>query len=139
VEPTLKDLLARYGGQIRLAFRDYPLQQIHPHAEVAAEASRCAAEQGKFWEFHDQLYNTSNLAREALLDDARVLKLDDKQFDSCLAGGKYKAEVQRDLQEGIRAGVSGTPAFFINGVLSSGSQPLSAFSRAIDEELARMR
>jgi len=74
-----------------------------------------------------------------LVDDARVLKLDEKQFDSCLTSGKYKAEVARDVQEGTQAGVSGTPGFLINGVLSSGSEPLETFTRAIDEELARKR
>jgi len=139
VEPTLKQLLAKYPDKVSLAYRDFPLAQIHPQAELAAEASRCALEQGKFWEYHDQLYNSSNLERAALLDDARTLKLDEKQFDSCLASGKYKAEVERDVKEGMQAGVSGTPTYFINGVPSSGSQPLEAFARAVEEELDRKR
>jgi protein-disulfide isomerase len=137
VEPTLKQVLAKYPDKVSLAYRDFPLTSIHPQAELAAEASRCAGEQGKFWEYHDQLYNTSNLERTALLDDARTLKLDEKQFDSCLASGKYKAQVQQDAQEGTQAGVTGTPSFFINGVPSSGSQPLDTFARTIDEELSR--
>lgn len=136
-EPTLKQLLARYGEKVSLAFRDFPLSQIHAQAELAAEASRCAGEQRKFWEYHDQVFSTPNLTRNGLLDAARAVKLDDKQFDSCLDSGKYKAEVQRDVNEGMRAGVSGTPAFFINGIPMSGSQPLDAFARAIDDELAR--
>jgi len=139
VASTLKEVLAKYGEKVNLAYRDYPLPSIHPQAELAAEASRCAGEQGKFWEYHDQLFNTSNLSRSALMDDARILKLDDQQFDACLASGKYKVEVQRDEEEGTRAGVSGTPGFFINGVFIGGSQPLGAFVRAIDEELARER
>lgn len=137
VEPTLKQLLARYGEKVSLAYRDFPLSQMHPQAELAAEASRCASEQGKFWEYHDQLFSNSNLDRNALVNHARILKLDDKQFDSCLAEGRYKTEVRRDLEEGTRVGVSGTPAFFINGVPMSGSQPVDAFARTIDEELAR--
>jgi protein-disulfide isomerase len=139
VEPTLKQLLAKYPDKVSLAYRDLPIPSIHPQAELAAEASRCALEQGKFWEYHDRLYNNSNLERPALLDDARALKLDDKQFDACLASGKYKAEVDRDVKEGTQAGVSGTPGFFINGVFLSGSLPLDTFARTVDEELARKR
>ena len=139
VEPTLKNLLGKYGEKVSLAYRDFPITQIHPQAELAAEASRCAGEQGKFWEYHDQLYNSSNLERVGLLEDARTLKLDEKQFDSCLASGKYKAEVERDVKEGTQAGVSGTPGFFINGVLVSGAQAPEAFGRVIEEELARKR
>ena len=73
----------------------------------------------------------------ALLEYARALKLDEKPFDSCLAGGKYKTQVERDLQEGKQAGVSGTPGFFINGTPLSGAQPLDSFARTIEEELSR--
>jgi protein-disulfide isomerase len=139
VEPTLKVLLAKYPNKVSLAYRDFPIAQIHSQAELAAEASRCAGEQGKFWEYHDQLYNTSNLGRAALLDYARALKLDDKQFDACLSGGKHKAEVAQDVQEGTLAGVSGTPGFFINGVALSGALPLDTFARTVDEELSRRR
>jgi len=137
VEPTLKDLLAKYGERVNLAYRDFPLTQIHPQAQLAAEASRCAGEQGKFWEYHDQLYTASNLNRAVLGDYARALTLDDKQFDACLASGKYKSQVERDLQEGMQAGVSGTPGFFVNGVLLTGSQPLEAFLRIIEEEVTQ--
>jgi protein-disulfide isomerase len=92
---------------VSLACRDFPLTNIHPQAEQAAEASRCAGEQGKFWENHDQLFSASSLEHAALLDYARTLKLDEKRFDSCLTSQKYKAEVQHDLQEGTQAGVAG--------------------------------
>ena len=137
VQPTLKQVLAKYADKVSLAYRDLPLAQLHPQAELAAEASRCALEQGKFWEYHDRLYETSNLDRAGLLDDARALNLDEKQFDSCLSAGKYKAEVARDLQEGMQVGATGTPAFFINGIPTSGSQPLDTFTRIIDEELTQ--
>jgi protein-disulfide isomerase len=137
VESTLKDLLARYGDRVSLAYRDFPLTPIHPRAELAAEASRCAGEQGKFWEYHDQLFSASSLERVALLDYARALKLDEKQFDSCLASGKYKAQVERDLQEGTQAGITGTPGCFINGVLLSGAQSLDGFVQVVEQELAR--
>ena len=134
VENTLKGLLGKYKGKVSLAYRDFPLT-IHPQAQLAAEASRCAGEQGKFWEYHDQLFNASDLQRPALLEDARSLKLDEKQFDSCLTAGKYRAEIERDAQEGAQAGVSGTPGFFINGIALSGSQPPDAFIRIIEDEL----
>ena len=136
---TLNNLLAKYGDKVSLAYRDFPLANIHAQAELAAEASRCAAEQGKFWEYHDRLLSSSDLSRESLLDHARAVKLDETQFDSCLATGKHKAEVQKDVQEGRKAGVSGTPALFVNGVFLNGSQPLDVISREIDEALARAR
>jgi predicted DsbA family dithiol-disulfide isomerase len=140
------DLIPSVQGQIlplrrqeyeSLSYRDFPLTMNHPQAQLAAEASRCAGEQGKFWEYHDQLYNSSNLERPALVDYARALKLDDTQFDSCLASGKYRAQVEQDLHEGMQVGVSGTPGFFINGVHLTGAQPLDTFIRVIEDELAR--
>ncbi len=137
VQPTLKNLLAKYEGRVSVAYRDLPLREIHPQAQLAAEASRCAGEQGKFWEYHDLLFtNPDKLNRDGLVEQARSLKLDEKQFDSCLSNGKYKAQVEQDLQEGMRAGVTGTPGFFINGVLLSGAQPQAAFEGIIQAELS---
>ena len=104
---------------------------------ISAEASRCALEQGKFWEYHDQLFTASKLEKNDLIEYARNLKLDDKQFDSCLTSEKYKAEIEKDEQEGRKAGVNGTPGFFINGVEISGAKPKDEFERVIDDELAR--
>jgi len=137
VEPVVKGLLAKYGDKVSLAYRDLPLRQIHPQAQIAAEASRCAEEQGKFWEYHDQLFAAAKLDHDALVDYARTLKLDDKQFDSCLTTEKYKSEIDQDLREGTQAGITGTPGFAINGIVISGSQPEDAFARIIDQELAR--
>jgi protein-disulfide isomerase len=122
VEATLKGLLSQYGDHVSLAYRDYPLIQLHPQAELAAEASRCAGEQGKFWEYHDRLISENKLELAALLEYARTFKLDEKQFDACMSTQKYRTEVQRDLEEGTEAGVTGTPGFFINGVPFSGAQ-----------------
>lgn len=137
VEPVVKDLLAKYGDKVSLSYRDFPLTAIHSQAQISAEASRCALEQGKFWEYHDQLFTASKLEKDDLIGYARNLKLDDKQFSSCLTGEKYKADIDKDLQEGRKAGVSGTPGFFINGIALSGAQGQDAFARVIDEELAR--
>src|SRR5713226_9766997 len=133
VQPTLKTLLAKYEGRVSLAYRDLPLRDIHPQAQLAAEAGRCAGEQGKFWEYHDLLFAHQNkLTREDLVGHARSLSLDDKQFDSCLSTGKYKAQIEEDRQLGLRAGLSGTPGFIINGNLLSGNLPQDAFEKAIE-------
>jgi len=133
----LNELLAKYDGKIRLAYRDFPLREIHAQAQSAAEASRCAGEQGKFWEYHDLLFaKPGKFDKPSLLEHARSLKLDEKLFESCLSGGKYKADVEKDAGEGTAAGVNGTPAFFVNGVFLSGAQPAAAFEKVIDDELA---
>jgi len=102
-----------------------------------AEAARCAGEQGKFWEYHDALFADQSKLKEAEpAAHARTLGLDENSFQSCLASGKYKAKVEADLQDGSKAGVAGTPGFFINGVFLSGAQPQSAFEKIIDNQLA---
>lgn len=137
VEPTLKALLVKYAGRVSLAYRDYPLREIHPQAQQAAEAARCAGGQGKFWEYHDLLYaEGAKLDAGSLAGYARSLGLDVPRFASCLASGKFKQAVEEDLQAGSKAGVNGTPAFFINGIFLSGAQPVSAFEKIIEAELA---
>jgi predicted DsbA family dithiol-disulfide isomerase len=134
---TINELLEKYQGRVSLAYRDFPLRQIHPQAESAAEASRCAAEQGRFWEYHDLLFGDSPKFDAASLSAyAGKVGLDSGRFQSCLSSGKYKTQIDEDLQEGKSVGVSGTPAFFINGVFLSGAQPASAFEKIIDAELA---
>jgi len=137
VEPTIEAVLAKYGDKVRFAYRDFPLRAIHEHAELAAEASRCALEQGKFWEYHDQLFKATNLDKESLVQYARNANVDQQKFESCLTSEKYKAGIDKDIEDGRKAGVSGTPAFFINGISTSGAQQQDAFTRIIDDELAR--
>jgi protein-disulfide isomerase len=137
VEATLKPVLAKYGDKVSLAYRDFPLTAMHPQAMIAAEATRCALEQGKFWEYHDELFTASKLEKDDLIGYARNVKLDGKQFESCLTSEKYKADIEKDEQEGRKAGVNGTPAFFINGLWLSGAQRQDAFARLIDDELGR--
>jgi protein-disulfide isomerase len=140
VQGTLKDLLAKYNGRVKLAFRDFPMRAIHPRAQTAAEASRCAEEQGKFWEYHDALFaDQSKLDATGLASTARSMGLDEKSFQSCLASGKFKAQIETDLQDGGKAGVAGTPGFFVNGIFLSGSQPQAEFEKIIDSELASVR
>jgi protein-disulfide isomerase len=139
VEPKLKELLEKYDGQVRVEYRDYPLP-FHPDAELAAEASRCAAEQGKFWEYHDLLLaNPSMLKESGLIELAGKLGLDDNLFTSCLTSRKFRSQVQSDYMEGQKAGVRGTPAFFINGIFLDGDQPIAEFSRVIEGELDKVR
>jgi protein-disulfide isomerase len=139
-EATLADLLAKYKGRIKLAYLDFPLREIHAQAEQAAEAARCAGEQGKFWEYHDSLFaDQSKLDAASLAERARNLKLDEGVFRTCLDGGKFKGNVEADIQEGNKAGVAGTPAYFINGVFLSGAQPQAEFEKIIDQALTVRR
>jgi protein-disulfide isomerase len=137
VQATLQSVLAKHPDTVALAYRDMPMSKIHPLARKAAEAARCAGEQGKFWEYHDLLFaDQSKLDQDGLMDKARTLKLDEQQFESCLGGEKFKAQILQDSQDGMRAGVSGTPGFFINGIFLSGSQPESAFENLVQEQLS---
>ena len=139
-EATLKDLLAKYNGQVKLAFRDFPLRPIHPRAEAAAEAGRCALEQGKFWEYHDALFADQNKLDDAgLIATAQKVGLEGKAFQSCLASGKYKAQIDQDEQDGQKAGVNGTPGFFVDGIFLNGAQPQSEFEKIINSELAVLK
>lgn len=137
VVPTLKRVQEQYGDQVRLVFKQYPLPN-HPHAQKAGEASLCAHDQGKFWELHDAMFeDQQNLGPEALVAKAERLGLDVASFRECLQSGRYADAVQEDLREGARAGVSGTPAMFVNGRLVSGAVPYEQISQVIDEELER--
>jgi protein-disulfide isomerase len=136
-ESTMNELLAKYPGKVKVGYRDFPLKQLHPQAQLAAEASRCAGEQGKYWEYHDRLFaSTDKQTREVLIEDARTLKLDDKKFDACLSSGRYKPQIDQDVQLGSRGGVVATPGFFINGTFVNGAQPSATFEKIIDEQLS---
>jgi protein-disulfide isomerase len=138
VQPTFNKLLSRheYEGHIRLVHKDLPLESLHPQARQAAEAARCAYEQGKFWEYHDKLYaNSPKASADDLKSYGKEVGLNVDSFDRCFASGKYKAVVQQDLNEGAQLGLTGTPTFFINGREISGNLPLKAFEAIIDEEL----
>jgi protein-disulfide isomerase len=136
-ESTLNGLLSKYSGRVKLAYMDFPLQEIHPQAQTAAEAARCAGEQGKFWEYHDALYrDQSKLSGAELVIHARTLHLDEKSFQSCLESAKYKSKVETDIEQGNKLGIAGTPGFFINGVFLNGAQPQAEFEKIIDSQLS---
>jgi predicted DsbA family dithiol-disulfide isomerase len=136
-ESTIRAVVAKYQGKVSLAYRDFPLSAIHSSAQQAAEASRCAAEQGKFWPYHERLFSNEALDVKALKTYARDIALDGSRFDACLDLHRQRDAVEHDLQQGRLAGVSGTPAFFINGIPLTGAQPAAAFEKIIDEELAK--
>jgi len=139
-EATLQSVLAKYGDKVKLAFMDFPLREIHPRAQAAAEAARCAGDQGKFWEYHDLLYaDQTKLDPASLVAGAHTLKLDQASFQACLDGGTFKAMIDADLAAGQKVGVAGTPGFFINGVFLSGSQPQAEFEKVIDTQLALVK
>jgi protein-disulfide isomerase len=140
VQPTFNELLSRYNGKVRLVHKDLPLESIHPQARQAAEAARCAYEQGKFWEYHDKLYaNSPKASADDLKSYAKEVGLNVDSFDRCFVSRKYKTAVQQDLNEATQLGLTGTPTLFINGREISGNQPLEAFEAIIDEELARVK
>jgi protein-disulfide isomerase len=134
---TLPQILSDYGDRVRFVYRDFPLTSLHVNALKAAEASECANEQGAYWKYHDLLFqNQSALDDASLKNYAASLGLDTATFNQCLDSDKYMSEIQKDYQDGVAAGVQGTPAFFINGMPLSGAQPYSAFKTAIDAALA---
>ncbi len=136
---TVDQVLKTYGDKIRFVYRHYPLP-THPNAKPAAEASACAADQGKFWPYHDRLFEQqTKLSDSDLKQHAADLGLDAAKFNSCVDTHKFRALVDADTKDGEEAGVNGTPAFFINGRMLSGAQPFDAFKRIIDEELANKK
>jgi protein-disulfide isomerase len=135
-EPVVTQVLREYAGKVRFEYRHFPLESIHPRARGAAEAAVCADEQGRFWEYHEQLFAGQKLAEAELAENAEKAGLDPAAFQACLASGRARARVDADLAAGREAGVSGTPAFFVNGVPYSGAIPIEEFRRAIDAELA---
>jgi len=138
VLPSLRQVVDNYGDSVRLVFRQFPLNSIHPRAQKAAEASLCAADQDKFWEMHDAMFEEQkSLAIDQLKEKAARLGLDSEVFNSCLDDDKYADQVAADIKAGAAAGVSGTPAMFINGRFLNGAVPYEALAEIVDEELNR--
>lgn len=137
-EGVLKTTLARYPGMIRLVYENYPLTDIHPDAEKAAEAAECAEQQGKFWELHDRMFaEQASLGVDALKDKARSIGLDSRAFDQCLDSGSARDSVQRDVQAARRLAVVSTPTSFVNGRLVLGAVSAEDLAAVIDDELRR--
>lgn len=138
VQPTLTQLLERYEGKVRLVYKHLPLDALHPQARRASEASWCAGQQGKFWEFHDALYREggSDASDAVMTKIASGVGLDQGAFTACMAAPEAARVVERDVAQGTALGLSGTPGFFVNGRELNGAQPLDAFVRVIEDELA---
>ena len=133
--PLIKEILAKYPGKVKVVYRDYPGPN-HPYAQQAAEAAQCAGDQGKFWEYHDSLFdrqasgtgwNFTKLAKE--------IGLNQDAFATCLNTGRYREEVAKDLHDGFKLGVTSTPTFFINGRPLVGAKPFVEFQAVIDRLL----
>ena len=136
VVATVKEVLKQYEGRVKWVYRDFPIASLHPQAPRAAEAARCAGEQGKFWEYHDLLFDSQTQTTTADFKGfAEQLKLDPKSFGQCLDSAKHQAAVEADIQDGARLGVTGTPTFFINGRMLVGAQPMENFKKIIEAEL----
>ena len=137
--PTIDKILSTYKDQVYYVFRDFPLD-FHQQAKGAAMAANCAHDQGKYWEFNKKLWDIqSSLSAEKYQEIAVELKLDLTKFNQCRESQKYTQEIDKDRQDGEEAGVSGTPAYFINGKFLSGAQPFENFKEIIDEELTKVK
>ncbi len=134
VAADLKKLQADLGDKVALTFRDFPLP-MHARAEKAAEATRCAGKQGKYWELHDELFRSKELDIDQLKAQARALKLDSAEFDKCLDSGEQAAAVEQDRREGVRLGLNGTPSFFVNGHFLSGALDYASLRKVVDQQL----
>jgi protein-disulfide isomerase len=132
---VVDELVVRYKDKLRLVHRDFPLDG-HPRAMPAARAARCADEQGKFWDYHRGLLTSpGDFSEEDLRRRATALGLNASRFDSCLASGRHDEAIRASVQDGTRVGVTGTPAFFINGRMLFGARPIEQFQEVIDAEL----
>jgi protein-disulfide isomerase len=134
---VLKEIEQLVGDQLRFVFRNFPLTNVHPHADHAAEAAEAAGAQGKFWEMHDCLFEN-----QQALDDTHLMKyaarigLDVNQFGRDMAEHRFAARVREDFMGGVRSGVNGTPTFFINDVRYDGLYDLDSLLAALEEAAA---
>ena len=134
--PIIKQVQKRLGPKLRFVFRNFPLNQAHPNAELAAESAEAAGAQGKFWEMHDALYeHQDRLGERLVLELAKKAGLDTEKFLADLSERKFQARVKEDFMSGVRSGVNGTPGLFINGVRYEQSWDeeslVSALTRAV--------
>jgi protein-disulfide isomerase len=135
VYPEIKKLEQAFDGKLSVVFKDCPLP-MHSHAKKAAEAALCAGTQGKFWEYHNILFEDRKLEISQLKNDARTIGLNTTEFDKCLDSGAEAGKVQQGLAEATDLGLTGTPSFFINGHFYSGAMQYEALREVVEAELA---
>jgi protein-disulfide isomerase len=136
--PIVEALLSTFGNDVRFIFRNFPLVDVHPHAESAAEIAEAAGLQGKFWQMHDALYeNQDDLGDNALVRYAQEIGLDTRQVQTDLTSGRPRKRVEADFEGAIRSGANGTPTFFVNGTRYDGSWQLQPFEAFITSQLKR--
>jgi protein-disulfide isomerase len=133
----VKEIMKQFGDKLYFVFRNFPLNDIHPHAQAAAEAAEAAAAQDKFWEMHDYLFEHQQaLGYSHLLEYAQTVGLDVGRFKKEMSGHLYASLIEESLKAGINSGVEGTPTFFINGIRYEDSWDLKTFSETLQKYLA---
>jgi protein-disulfide isomerase len=138
--PIVKRVQKHFGKGLRFVFRNFPLSNMHPQAESAAETAEFAGAHGKFWEMHDGLFeNQERLGGPLYLELAQAMSLSAEQLQQALEEGKYQKRVRADFSTGVRSGVNGTPTFFINGKRHDGPFDFESLVLAIEQELGRQR
>ena len=134
--PAVKVMLEHFGERVRFAFRHFPLVEIHPHAEMAAEAAEAAGAQKKFWTMHDMLFeNQRHLKVNNLREYAQKLELDLERYDWDMKEHAYLQRIQEHISSGASSGVRATPAFFVNGVVTDVSFGMQSLEQAIERAL----
>ena len=136
----IKQVQDRYGDDLRFVFRNFPLAEIHPHAESAAEAAEFAGANGSYWEMHDGIYeNQQRLSTKLLLELTSGIGLSVDDLREALASHEFAPRVKKDFLGGVRSGVNGTPTFFINGVRHDSAYDFKTLTDAIDSRLLQLR
>ena len=134
VQPIVREIQRRLEDDLCFAFRHFPLTNVHPHAEHAAEAAEAAGEQGSFWPMHETLFANQNaLDDESLAEYGAALGLDEVRLIQEVISGAYAARIREDFKSGVRAGVNGTPCFFINGKRYDGPRALESLLAAVSQ------
>ena len=130
----VRRMLDLYPGSIQFVFRNFPITQLHPHAEQAAEAAEAAAAQGKFWEMYELLLRDgARLDMDSLLGYTERLGLDVSRLQNEVLGNVYASRIERDVREGIQSGVNATPKFYVNGTRIDGKVPLDGLFAAVEQ------
>jgi protein-disulfide isomerase len=135
--PVVKQVQKHLGKQLAFVFRNFPLNQVHPNAEPAAETAEFAGIHKRFWEMHDAIYNNQDqLGLAFLIELAETLDLPESELETALNNGEFTERVEKDFLGGVKSGVNGTPTFFINGKRHNGSFEFDDLIAALESQLA---